>query len=364
MKKIAIDISQIQYQGTGVARYTVELVQHILQQDSANSYILFYNSWGNRFDTLPYARQLCEFKSATIREFFFPEQILNMMWNTLHVLPVDILIGPTDIFFYSDWFVPPTRAATLTTVHDVVFMKYPETVHPHILETQARRIALFKKKQTHIIVDSESTKSDLLHIFSFNPTRIHVVYPGVHTEKQSVEQCKKVLAFYELKRPFILTVGKQEPRKNIDRLIEAFDRLDNKNIELVIVGPKGWHLAKNHERVKMLGYVDDKELYALYQTALCFVLPSLYEGFGFPLLEAMSLKCPTACSNTSSLKEIGEKASLLFDPLNVSDMTQALSQLIVDEHVRHDLIKKGLERARKFTWKKTAKQVIEIFKSL
>lgn len=361
--KIAVDISPIQYVYTGVARYTENLFLHLLEIDKNNKYTFFYNSYGNRIKNLPVYEVLKNFSNLEIKEFRFPEIVLHKLWNDWEVLPIELLIGKQDLFYYSDWFCPPFKSRKITTVHDLVFRKYPETVDPYILKTQEQRFRFIKKHGVEIVTDSDASKNDLVELENIKEKNISVVYPGILTKEQSADFRYTTLKKYKLAKPFILTVGKVEPRKNYLRLTNAFSKL-NTNIELVIVGQKGWDRIGTKDKVHLLEKVSDSELFALYQEALFFIYPSLYEGFGFPLLEAMSLSCPTACSGSGSLKELGENASLLFNSQSEDDMILAMKKMINDESLRKDLIKRGTQKTRQFSWKKTATLVLKIINNV
>jgi glycosyltransferase involved in cell wall biosynthesis len=365
IKTIAIDISPIQYEGTGVGRYTRELTLHMLKCDSRNKYILFYNSFGNPFSSLRDASRFSGFTNVVIKEFRIPEKVLHFIWNTLHIMPIEYLIGKHDVFFYSDWFTPPSGAHKVTTIHDMIYKKYPETVDPYIRSTQAARIRFFEKNEASIFVNSETTKADIVKNSNISSSRIHVLHFGVTVEKQSDEKIANTKRTYNLSQPYILTVGKQEPRKNIPRLIEAFEKLDRPDLDLVIIGPSGWGkqlTTKNN--VRFIGFVDDSQLCALYQGALFFVSPSLYEGFIFPLLEAMALGCPTCAGQGSAFSELADGATYFFDQLSVDSIHAALFKLANDSSLREKLIKKGAYRAAEFYWDKTAHEALTVIDTL
>ena len=166
--------------------------------------------------------------------------------------------------------------------------------------------------------------------------------------------------------PYILSVGKLEPRKNIPRLIEAFQQANLKDIDLYIVGPEGWdektlHVTrfKLQDNIKFLGYVPDHQLYQLYKNALFFIYPSLYEGFGYPVIEAMSLGCPVACSNNSSLGEIAGNNSITFNPNSIDEIKTSIIKLAKDQSLRTNLSKKGLINSKKFSQEKYINELVD-----
>jgi glycosyltransferase involved in cell wall biosynthesis len=280
-----------------------------------------------------------------------PPKIASIALGTLSI-PIETLIGKVDIFHSSDWAEPTTRVPSVTTVHDLVFVKYPETVDRLILNAQTKRLKKIVKNNCAIIADSKSTKNDLVEIFNIKPSRIEVVYPGIDPRytPQSSTEIERVKTKYNLPEKYILSLGTQEPRKNISRLIDAVKELD---VPLVIAGKHGWG-----NKTKSLGYVDDLDLPGLYSGASVFAYPSLYEGFGFPVLEAMACGTPVVTSNISSLPEIAGDAAILVDVKSVESIRTGISTAMVN---RSTLIEYGLKQSQKFSWANTAKQTLEVY---
>ncbi len=341
--RIGIDISQIVYKGTGVSRFTEGLVKAICEYDKRNEWVFFFSSFRQSLDVS--IEKLINSRGWKVTKMKLPPTGLSITWNDLHILRIETIIGKLDWFISSDWTEPPATCKKATIVHDLVYLRYPETVDPLILKTQIKRMAWVRKESALVLADSLATKDDLIELLNLKDKKIVVNYPGIEIKRAN----KKI----EIKKPFILTVGKIEPRKNINRLIEAFEGLNLKNVELLIVGPEGWDQnIKVGKNVRFLGYVSDDELHALYSSCLFFVYPSIWEGFGYPILEAMSFGTPVATSNTSSLKEIGKNTALLFDPMKVNEIKNALHKLASDKKLREELSHKGRERAKEFTWKR------------
>lgn len=360
--KIGIDISQIIYEGTGVSRFTKGLVNSILNYDATNEWIFFFSSLRRKLNTKLENKIL--HKGHKLIKWKLPPALLSFFWNDLHAFSKSYMLHVAsfknlDWFITSDWVEPPLPVKKATIVHDLVYLRYPETVDSKILATQKKRLSWVKKESKIIFADSQTTKDDLEDLLKIDSEKIYVNYPGVEVKKPTKEQINLALKKYNLKKPFILTVGKLEPRKNIRRLIESFIKLDKKNLDLVIAGSEGWgkntsikHLIKVKEKsIRFLGYVDDLTLYSLYSSCLFFIYPSIWEGFGYPVVEAMKFGSPVATSNTSSLNEIAKGAALLFDPFNISEIYQCINTLIHNEGLRIELGKKGQERSKMFTWK-------------
>lgn len=343
--QIAIDISQVGYEGTGVARFTAGLIEAICTLETKQYWTFFYSSL--RRPLPQHIRTMIERRSYALITAPIPPRALATLWNTAHLVSVESFVGSQDWFISSDWTQPPARAKKATIVHDLVFRVHPETVNGLIRHTQEQRLARVARDCNLIITDSLTTKTDLEAYYAVSPADVVVNYPGLTQHRKPTDISKP-------SRPFILTVGKREPRKNIDSLVQAFLRTGRSDIDLFIVGMQGWGTETTSlpDNVKMLGYVSDDELAKLYASCLCFVFPSLYEGFGYPALEAMALGAPTALSDTSSLREIGKGVSQFFDPMNLDSITRALTRLIDDSKLRLRLSTSGTRRAAEFTWKR------------
>lgn len=362
---IGIDISQTAYEGTGVARYTTALAMALLKHTD-NRYTFLFNSL--RKNPPPALAKAIK-KPHVLRHYLLPPTLSSFLWNTLHTFAVENLVGDVDIFVSSDWTQPPTsKAKKVTIVHDLVPYVFPETatsdttfhaskltITPNIVATHKKRLAWVKRECDFIIADSKSTKQDLINILDIAPAKIEVIYPSVYTQQPSEQELNESRALYGLNRPFILTVGTIQPRKNIGRLIQAFCEAKlYTRMDLVIVGGKGWGDTavtiprEAQKAILFLGYVSDAALFSLYAQAHMFVMPSLYEGFGYPVIEAMAMGCPVAASKTSSLGELTEGYGTTFDPKNVTSIKKALLELATDKD-RKKLIAKARSYAQSFT---------------
>jgi len=352
---IGIDISQIVYKGSGVARYTEGVVNAILEFDTKNTWYFYFSSLRQTLD--PQLAERIRAKKHVLCLYKYPPTFLSWYWNDMRSVSTKLpslynIPGNMDWFITSDWAEPPLSVKKATIIHDLVYKKYPETLHPSIVKTQKKRLQHVARESDLIVCVSQSTKRDLLNEFSIDSKKILVTYTGIPVPSSS-KVPRKITDLYPLHKPYILTVGKLEPRKNIERLIKAFKKTDT-TAQLVIVGDTGWGGAhqNNSENIVFLGYVPDEHLQLLYQQALFFVYPSLYEGFGYPVIEAMSYGCPVGTSNSSSLKEIARETALLFDPMDVDSIRDAIQKLFDDEKLREDLRTKGKAHSEKFTWKR------------
>lgn len=289
----------------------------------------------------------------------------------------DVFFSPTH---YAPRFSPVPRAIAIM---DLSYLHYPELFKQSDLYRLKSWTRYSAEKASAIFTISQASKNDIMNIYKIAGSKIHVTYPGIKGENEIVNKNLKVmkkdeiLKKYNLSERYILFVGTLQPRKNIIRLFEAFKILKGKSkfkdLELVIVGKKGWLyddilVAPTKlgidESVKFLDFIPDEDMPALYKNAQCFVLPSLYEGFGLPVLEAMTYDCPVATSNTSSLPEAGGDAAVYFDPANVEDIAKVVEKVLVSESMRKKMIEKGKEQIKKFSWEKTAQKTLEVLREI
>lgn len=359
--RIGIDISQLAFPGTGVSVYTQNLIESLKKLDTENEFIFFFSS----------LRQKSPVPES--KNFKFPPLFLEVLWNRLHVLPVERFIGKIDLFHTSDWLEPPAQCPKVTTIHDLTVLKYPESFSKKgghdIVENMKRKLEIVKKESKLIIAVSESTKRDIVQLLGIPESRIRVIYEAandIFNNKLTKDNLENVKEKYGIEGKYILAVGTREPRKNLQRVLEAHDLLISKHpdIQLVIVGKYGWgedqsSIINNQSSIKLLGYVPREDLPALYSGAEAFVYPSLYEGFGLPVLEAMASGCPVVTSNVSSLPEIAGDGAILVSPQKSDQIRDGIEEAIKN---RETLIAKGKKRARDFSWEKTAKETLNVYK--
>lgn len=375
---IGIDVSSTAY-GTGVSNYTLNLVRHLLKNDRQNSYKLFFSSL-----RLPLPKDisaLVRYKNVKIYYFHFPQSFLAFLWNKLHIIPIEAFIGKCDIFHTSDWTQPPTlKAKSITTVHDLAPFISPIWLHSKIVTTHKQKMYWAQKQCHSFICVSENTKKDLLRIFPrISPLKCQVVYEAAedkydHFLKQSPQyQARKKTAIekqYGLKK-FILSQGTREPRKNLTRLIQAFNLYHQKHprspVELAITGKYGWGKDVIHLKnpcIKILGYIPEKDMVALHASALFLAYPSLYEGFGLPVIKSMKVGVPVLTSNLSSMPEIVGKSGILVNPRSVQSIYQGIFKLLSSASLRKQLSSSGKLAASKFSWDETAIKTLDIYSKI
>lgn len=378
--RIVIDYTAAVRQRAGVGRYTRGLVQALLRLDRTNQYTLFIAAGGLK--GINFALRDQNLTPPEVHAFPLSDRLLTILWHRLRLpLYADVLAGGADLFHSPDFTLPPLRSARgIVTVHDLTFKHYPECAPRNLVRYLNRVVPLAVRRAHLILADSENTKDDLARLLDVPPQKIRVVYAGVGPEFRPVDDASRladVRARYGLTFPFLLSVGTLEPRKNYTRLLHAFARSGvyraQPELRLVIVGRKGWLYQEIFETVQRLrladrvifpGFIADADLPALYTQAVAFVYPSLYEGFGLPVLEAMACGTPVVCSMASSLPEVAGEAALLVDPLNVDDLAQALERAVTDAALRSELRERGLRQAARFTWEAAARQLLAAYREV
>jgi glycosyltransferase involved in cell wall biosynthesis len=361
---VGIDASRATIaQRTGTEAYSLHAIRQLVAVGAAHRFRLYFN-------TAPAADLIPMGENGELRVIPFPR-----LWTQLR-LSAEMAMHAPDALWVPSHVLPLVHPRhSLVTVHDLGHRYWPgaHTARQRwYLEWSARYHA---RTAAHLFADSRATRDDLVRIYGIEPSRITVAYLGVDPALQRVEdaeQVKHVCRRYGISGPYLLYVGTLQPRKNLVRLLDAFSELRKLTpgpLQLVLAGRRGWLyqgiLARVEElglgqNVVLTGYVPDADLPALYSGATLFVLPSLYEGFAMPVLEAMACGAPVACSNVSSLPEVAGDAALLFDPRSVDGMVAAFRHALEDAELRATLSLLGKERAQQFTWERCARQVLRV----
>jgi glycosyltransferase involved in cell wall biosynthesis len=379
---IALDYTTGIYPGAGIARYTRSLVGALARLDGENRYSLFYAARGLPRPT-PESREADALFAAypNMRPVPVPLSVRGMfaLWQRLRVpFGVERFTGAADVVHSPDFVAPPhKKGADVITVHDLSFMVAPECAEPKLAAFLSRSVPRAVRRADHIIAVSSQTKRDLIRLLGVAEDKITVAYNGIdprfrpipdahlHNSKLSIENSK-----------FILHVGTIEPRKNIERLIEAYGLLREEHEEmgevaLVLAGRKGWlyepilaaaeRVEARGGRVIMLDFVYDDDLPLLYNRAAVFAFPSIYEGFGIPAAEALACGVPALVSTDGALAEVVGEAALKVDARSVREIADGLHRLLTDEELRARLSKRGPEQAARFTWDEAARKVLEVY---
>ena len=351
---IGIDVTQVIY-GTGVSLYTKRLVEELLKLDT-NRYILFGGSLRRLGELNGYINTLPG--NFSKRLLPIPPTAANWLFNYVHFPKIESFIGNVDVFHTSDWTQPPSDAPKVTTVHDLVPVKFPKLTHPVIASAHGQAFKWIKKEAKIVIAVSQSTKKDLIEL-GIGEERIRVVYEAADEiyKPQTKEKVKSIMKKYKISGNYLISVG-VGARKNTERLILAYEKVRaGENLKLVLVGRVSVR-QKQDRGVLYLGHVPTEDLPALYSGAKALIYPSLYEGFGLPIVQAFACETPVVTSNTSSMPEIASGAAILIDPYQVDSIASGIQEALGGVN---ELIKKGKIRAKDFSWKKTAEDTLKIY---
>ncbi len=335
--RVGMDISQTAHKG-GVVTYTRKLSEELAKNKNLDM-VFFYSSFRKPFR---------KGNLKNVKSYRLPPTFFELLFNRWRNVSIEKFIGPVDVFHSSDWTQPPCKAKKVTTYHDVVPLKYPAWSHPKIVAVHKRRLKLVEKEIDMVIAVSEATKKDLLEVSNIPEDKITVVYEGPSGDFKPLEgeRIKKFKDKYNLPEKFILAISGIGERRNLRRIQDA-----SKNYNLVIAG-------------QTLPWLEIDELELLYNSAEALVYCSLYEGFGIPIIDAFASGLPVITSNVSSMREIGGDAAVFADPYSVDSIREKIDVVIFDKDLRNQIIKKGFERSKLFSWKKAAEQTTKVYQKL
>lgn len=365
--RIGADLSVIQSTKSGVDWYAHHVLDNIMDLLAPDEELYLFSNRETGFEALAEGRE----RVTVVRSGFrFQEP-----WRQL-ILPALLRKYRIDVCFFTN-FVTALAAPcpTVLTIHDLSFKLFPKT---HSLRNViwARSLVPFSTHRSmHIIAVSNNTKLDLIRVMGIDSDKISVVHLGASPEfgPDPGPDDDEALRFYGVGKPYVLFVGTLEPRKNINLLVKGFDKVvkDGHDLHLVLAGRRGW-MAQNIfdelerrellGRVHITGYVREHYLPSLYRQATALVYPSLYEGFGLPPLEAMASGTPVIVSRNSSLPEVVGDAGIYIDALSVDEMADAIERILEDKSLATSLRDRGLERAKMFSWTKTAEKTLDILR--
>ncbi|MFA9289349.1 MAG: glycosyltransferase family 4 protein [Weeksellaceae bacterium] len=348
----------------GVSVYTLELLRYFAKHANATAELAIFL----RHPPLPHMPE---------QTMYFRYHVITgkVLWSQIF-LPLYLKTKiKLDVYFAPAHYVPRfCPAPFVVTIHDLSYIYFPQ----EFLKKDLYKLTHWSKEAVehakHVIAVSKTTKKDILKHYVVTESNVSVVYNGYQKAKELTTKSSVLHTYSLVKQKYILYVGTVQPRKNIQTLLKAYAKwhTTHPDYKLVIVGKKGWlyediyaeALALDvNDAIIFTGYESDENLQTLYQHAFCFVLPSLYEGFGIPVLEAMAHGCPVIASHASSLPEIGGEACLYFDPKDAGDLIEKFDQLEGNTSLRQDLIKKGKKRLELFSWEDSAKQTLEILQA-
>jgi len=356
-------------QRTGTENYSLYLIRELLALNKSHRFRLYFNQ-------APPPGLFLDKAERRIIPFSRLWTHLRLSWEMFRHAP-DLLFVPSHVLP----LIHPRRS--VVTVHDLGYLYYPEA-HTLTQNAYLRWSTRFNARSAAtVLADSEATRQDLVRHYQISEAKITVAYPGrdeALTRISDPATLAGVRARYGLNESYLLYVGTLHPRKNLVRLVQAFSLLVQSptsnsqspipKLQMVLAGQKGWLYDEVFAQVRKLGltgrviltgYVPDADLAALWSGARAFVYPSLYEGFGFPVLEAMACGTPVICSNVSSLPEVAGDAALQVDPLDTEALAQALHHVMSDDGLCRMLVERGYRQIRRFSWQRCAQEILQVF---
>lgn len=355
----------------GTQTYLQNLIENLAKIDKKNEYFLFVAPWNEdlfKVKQKNFKKLVCRIPAKPL--------FLRVLYEQI-ALPISAWKNKIDVFHFpasvSSFFL---SCPSVLTLHDITPLVSAELISPILRYYWKFTYKFSTRRVNSIITVSYSAKEDIAKFLAVPGEKIKVVYHG--NRPRTLEIKGKIASnIYQNKNgspPYILWVGKMYTHKNLSRLLRAYSKLiKDKNIkyQLVLCGMKSWGYSSFIKTVKELnlqdkvifkGYVPDNKLELMYLNASLFVFPSLFEGFGLPILEAMSYSVPVITSNYGAMAEVAGDAAFLVDPYNIDEIAEAMYKVLTNKNLREDLIKRGLERAKKFSWEKTAKETLKVYK--
>ncbi len=366
--KVCLDIQPAIAQRAGVGRYVKALAERLGRFAAGDELTLFH------FD---FRRRGLEFETpgARVRAVgWVPGRLVQQAWKRLGAPPYDWFAGRADLYHFPNFIRPPlARGRSVVTLHDLSFVRFPEAAEPKNLAYLTARIGDTVRRADAILADSETIAAEIVEHFRLSPDRVFPVVLGLEETlarppEPAVDAVRRRLG---LERPYLLHVGTLEPRKNIAFLVEVFERLADFDGDLALAGGLGWRTEPILERIarspraariRRLGRVADGDLPALYAGASAFVFPSLYEGFGFPPLEAMACGTPVIASPRGSLREVLGDGAALVEDFDADAWAERLRAVLGDAVRRGALVAAGRARAARYRWDDTALRTWEVYR--
>jgi glycosyltransferase involved in cell wall biosynthesis len=362
--RIAIDARKLHDYGIGT--YVRNLVGQLARQDGPDTYVVIC-----RHADAPFVRELGPRFEPLL------ERAGNYSVLEQFSVPLALKRASVDLFHAPHYVVSPlTTCPTVVTIHDCIHLRFPQYLPSRAAYVYARAMmTIAARRARRILTVSQASKEDILRYLKVPASKIEVIYNALDERLAVVptaEDISRVRDRFLLTSPFVLYAGNIKPHKNVDRLIEAFSILRRRgdDVKLLIIGDeiskypnlrRLVHRFQLHQYVRFLGFVPDATLAVLYRLATVFVFPSLYEGFGLPPLEAMASGTPVITSNVSSLPEVVGDAALLIDPMSASAIAAAMARVLDDQDLREDLVRRGYERVKAFSWERSVRRIREVY---
>lgn len=374
--KVSIELQPCLKNKSGIGIYTYELTKRL--QSFGN--IEFE---GNIFNFLNRNNIEKDIEGLNIKKnvcTLFPYGIYRRIWRHIPIKYNFLFRKKTDIYQFFNFIVPPNISGkVITTIHDLTYILYPDTMDEKNRRSLEQDMHHTVINADYIITISESSRRDIIKHLGVTENKIQVIYPGVdevYKKVLSSEEINDVKKKYNIPGKYLLYLGTLEPRKNIETIIRAynsFKKSHKEDIKLVLAGKKGWLYESIFKLVKDFGieseviftdYIDDTDKAPLYQGAEIFLFPSLYEGFGIPVIEAMASRIPVITSNSSSLPEVAGNAAIITEPLDYKKISASIERILNEDGLREKMINEGIKQAEKFNWDSSAEKLKNIYYDL
>lgn len=367
--KICIDIQAAIAQRAGVGRYTKSLVEHLAKETNGSDELsLFYFDFQRQ--GMPFPVPGAEQRACR----WIPGRFVQQAWKRISFPPYPLFAGKADIYHFPNFILPPLKGAkSVVTVHDLSFLRHPETTEERNLAYLTSKIHDTVQRADAIITDSHFSAREIEELLRVPSEKIFPIHLGLNhsTRTASAEEVEKTKRELKLERPYLLTVGTLEPRKNIPFLIDVFEKMNHPDLELIIAGMPGWkyepileRMEQSSANIRYLRYVEEEHLVPLYAAAEMFVFPSIYEGFGFPPLEAMTCGTPVFSSAAGPLPEVLGNAAAFGTAFDADAWADEITALLNDTPRREQLRQNGYEQIKKFSWQQCARETREVYRKV
>lgn len=365
--RVCLDIQSAIGARAGVGRYTKLLAEHLAPLRGPNELALFH------FDFQRRGMSFTVDEATTRACRWVPGRFVQKSWKSIHWPPYTWFAGHAEVYHFPNFIRPPLpTGASVVTIHDLAFLRYPETIEKKNLAFLTSQIEQTVERATAIITVSEFTAREAQELLHVPASKLHAIHSGLDPalKKPTPETIKALRSRFELHRPYLLSVGTLEPRKNFAFLVDVFDHLEKFNGDLVIAGRRGWKFeplldriarSPRRDRIRLIDSFSDSDLPALYGGAELFLLPSLYEGFGFPPLEAMACGTPTLVAPGGSLEEVCGGGAIVLPNQDTARWVSEITALLQAPGARDALRQRGADFVSRYSWHDTARKTWDVY---
>ncbi len=371
--KIAMHVQAAVTQQAGIGRYTRELATHLIDLggDELQLRLDYFDFRGEA--RIPASLQHHE-GLHPLR--WFPGGILQKAWNHLGFPPYDWLHGSADIYHFPNFLAAPCQSGKrVVSIHDLSFMRFPQYTEPKNLRNLKRGIERTVKQADAIITISHFSAREIAMFLQVPENRIFTTHLGVAESftKPAAEDSAKFRTRNAITKPYLLAVGTIEPRKNLPFLIKLYEQMHDYDGDLLIAGGLGWRYepilqcieqSTRSKQIRRIGYLPEEELPALYANADALLMPSFYEGFGLPPLEAMACETPVIASSGGSLQEVLQDGAIVHNHYEMDVWRESIYRILSNQTHRKECVRRGLAVAQQYTWAKTAAQTLDVYRNV